>query len=160
MNTPKVELEQRIFNFQKYLKKENIDGALILQRVDLFYFTGTIQQAHFYIPAEGDPVLMVRKSYERAKAESSVEKIVHLDRPSDIPGILKANGHALPATLGLERDVLPTNIFFSFQGIFENPQIVAISHAIRLIRAVKSPYEIDIMQRAAPASDDRHGACL
>ena len=153
LKTPKAELEQRIINLQEYLKKENIDGALIVQRVDLFYFTGTIQQAHFYIPAEGDPILMVRKSYERAKAESSVEKILHLKRPSDIPGILKANGHILPATLGLELDVLPTNMFFSFQGIFKNPQIVDISPAIRLIRAIKSPYEIDLIRRAAALSD-------
>jgi len=153
LNTPKAELERRIFNLQKYLEKENIAGALILQRVDLFYFTGTIQQAHLYIPAEGDPVLMVRKSFERAKAESSIEKILHLERPPDIPNILKANGHALPATLGLELDVLPTNMFFNYQGIFENLQIVDISHAVRLIRAVKSPYEIGIMRRAAELSD-------
>ena len=55
LNTPKVELEQRIFNLQKYLKKENINGALILQIADLFYFSGTIQQARLYVPAEGDP---------------------------------------------------------------------------------------------------------
>jgi Xaa-Pro aminopeptidase len=153
LNTPKVELEQRIFNLQKYFKKENINGALILQIADLFYFSGTIQQARLYVPAEGDPVLMVRKSYDRAKAESSVKKIVYLSRPSDIPDILKANGHALPATLGLELDVLPTNLFFSYQDIFKNSQIVDISPGIRLIRAVKSPYEIGIMRRAAELSD-------
>jgi Xaa-Pro aminopeptidase len=157
LNTPKVELEQRIFNLQKYLKKENIDSALILQRVDLFYFSGTIQQAHLYVPAEGDPVLMVRKSYDRAKTESSINKILHLDRPSDIPDILKANGHGLPDTLGLELDVLPTNLFFSFQGIFENPKIVDISTAVRLIRAVKSSYEIGLMRRAAELSDQVAG---
>ncbi len=153
LNTPKAELEQRIFNLQNYLKKDNIEGALILQLVDLFYFTGTIQQAHLYVPAEGDPVLMVRKSYDRAKAESSIEKILPLVRPSDIPDILKTNGHALPATLGLELDVLPTNMFFSFQGTFSNPQIVDISHTVRMIRAVKSPYEVGIMRRAAELSD-------
>ncbi len=153
LNTPKEELEQRIFNLQKYLEKENIDGALILQRVDLFYFTGTIQQAHLFIPAKGEPVLMVRKSFERAKAESSIKQILNLDRPSNIPKILNAKGHALPATLGMELDVLPTNMFFSFQSIFKNSVIVDISHAVRLIRAVKSPYEINIMRRAAELSD-------
>jgi Xaa-Pro aminopeptidase len=152
-NTPNAELEQRIDKLQKYIKKDNIDGALILQRVDLFYFTGTIQQAHLYVPAEGDPVLMVRKSFERAKAESSIKQILHLDHPSNIPDILKANGHALPANLGMELDVLPTNMFFSFQEIFKNSAIVDISHAVRLIRAVKSPYEISIMRRAAELSD-------
>ena len=118
LNTPKVELYQRVSNLQIYLQKNNIEGALILQRVDLFYFTGTIQQAHLYVPAHGDPLLVVRKSYDRACAESSIEKIMHLDRTSDIPNILKASGHALPATLGLELDVLPTNLFFNYQGIF------------------------------------------
>ena len=153
LNTPKVELQKRIFNLQKYLKKKNIEGALILQRADLFYFTGTIQQAHLYIPPQGDPLLMVRKSYERARAESSIEKILPLKRPSDIPNILKANGHALPASLGMELDVLPTNLFFNFQDIFDNSQVVDISPALRLIRAKKSPYEIDMMRRAAALSD-------
>ena len=153
LNTPKVELQKRIFNLQISLKNKNIEGALILQRADLFYFTGTIQQAHLYVPSQGDPVLMVRKSYDRAKAESSIEKILPLSRPSDIPNILKANGHVLPASLGLELDVLPTNLFFNFQGIFENSQIVDISQALRLIRAVKSPYEIEMMRRAAALSD-------
>ena len=76
LNTPKVELEQRVSNLQRYLQNNNIEGALILQRVDLFYFTGTIQQAHLYVPAHGDPLLMVRKSYDRACAESSIEKMV------------------------------------------------------------------------------------
>ena len=147
VNTPKAELEQRIFNLQKYIKKENLDAALVLQRADLFYFTGTIQQANLFIPADGEPILMVYKSTERAKAESSTEQILHLDSPKSIPDILKANGHALPHRLGLELDVLPTNIFFSFKGIFENPQIVDISQAIRLIRAVKSPYGIDMIRR-------------
>ncbi|MEE4601013.1 MAG: Xaa-Pro peptidase family protein [Desulfobacteraceae bacterium] len=157
LNTPKVELEKRVFKLKIYLQKNNIDGALILQRVDLFYFTGTIQQAHLYVPAHGDPLLMVRKSYDRAKAESSIEKILPLKRPSDIPNILKANGHAPPTALGLELDVLPTNLFFNFQGIFGNPEVVDISQAIRLIRAVKSPYEIDIMRRAAELSDQVAG---
>lgn len=157
LNTPKKELEQRIFNFQKYLKKENIDGALILQLVDLFYFTGTIQQAHLYVPAEGAPVLMVRKNFDRARTESSIEKILRLERPSDIPEILKANGHTTPATLGLELDVLPTNMFFSYQGIFDNPKIADISLGVRLIRAVKSAYEVGLMRRAAELSDQVAG---
>ena len=157
LNTPKAELEQRLINFQKYLKKEKIDAALILQRADLYYFAGTIQQANLFIPADGESVLMVYKSTERAQAESSIEQILHLDNPKKIPEVLKTNGHALPATLGLELDVLPANMFFSFQGIFENPQILDISHAIRMIRAVKSPYEIAIMRRAAELSDQVAG---
>ncbi len=153
LNTPKVELEQRILNLQKYLKKENIDAALILQRADLYYFAGTIQQANLFIPADGETILMVYKSTERSKAESAIELILHLDSPKSIPGILKANGHALPATLGLELDVLPANMFFSYQRLFQGTHILDISHYVRLIRAVKTSYEIGIMRRAAELSD-------
>ena len=157
LNTPKVELEQRVINFQKYLKKENVDAALILQRADLYYFAGTIQQANLFIPADGEPILMVYKSTERAKAESAIGQILHLDSPKEIPDILRANGHALPATLGLELDVLPTNMFFSYQRLFQGNILIDISHFIRLIRSVKSEYELKIMRQAAELSDQVAG---
>lgn len=157
LNTPKVELEQRVINFQKYLKKENIDAALILQRADLYYFAGTIQQANLFIPADGEPILMVYKSTERAKAESAIGQILHLGNPKEIPDILRANGHALPAILGLELDVLPTNMFFSYQRLFQGTILIDISHFIRLIRSVKSEYELKIMRQAAKLSDQVAG---
>ena len=157
LNTPKVELEQRVINFQKYLKKENVDAALISQRADLFYFAGTIQQANLFIPADGEPILMVYKSTERAKAESSIEQIVHLNSPKEVPDILKANGHAAPLHLGLELDVLPTNMFFSYQRLFQGTILIDISHFIRLIRSVKSEYELKIMRQAARLSDQVAG---
>ena len=157
LNTPKAELEQRVINFQKYLKKEKIDVALILQRADLYYFAGTIQQANLFIPADGEPILMVYKSTERAQAESAIDQILHLDSPKDIPNILRANGHALPATLGLELDVLPTNMFLSHQRLFQGSHILDISHFVRLIRSVKSEYELKIMRQAAELSDQVAG---
>ena len=153
LNTPKPELDLRIKNLQGYLSQNDIDAALILQRVDLFYFSGTFQQGSLYIPASGDPLLMVHKSTERARAESGIEQILHLESPKKIPGILKANGYLLPRNLGLELDVLPTNMYFNYQHLFQDTEIVDISQPIRLIRAVKSSYEIDIMRRAAELSD-------
>ncbi|MBT8358435.1 MAG: aminopeptidase P family N-terminal domain-containing protein, partial [Deltaproteobacteria bacterium] len=47
-NTPKSEIEERIKKLQQKLIEKNIDAALILQKADLFYFSGTIQDAHLY----------------------------------------------------------------------------------------------------------------
>ena len=152
-NTPQTEIEQRIENLKIYLRSRNLDAALILQQIDLFYFSGTIQKANLYVPAEGDPILMVHKSTERARAESSTEQILHLDSPKKIPDILKANGYALPRSLGMELDVLPTNMYFQYQRLFQEAEIVDLSPPLRLIRAVKSSYEISIMRRAAELSD-------
>ena len=61
-NTPQTELERRNEQLKRYLKKHDIDAALILQPIELFYFAGTLQKANLYIPADGDPIQMVNKS--------------------------------------------------------------------------------------------------
>ena len=105
LNTPKPELDLRIKNLQDYLRQNNIDAALILQRVDLYYFSGTVQQGCLYIPVDGEPILMVNKNTERARAESFLDTVVHLESPKRIPQIIKGRGYGIPGTLGLELDV-------------------------------------------------------
>ncbi len=153
-NTPKSELDLRIEKLKSYLRQNNIAAALIIQRVDLFYFSGTSQQANLYIPADGAPLLLAYKSSERAMAESPIRRIVALNSPKKIPKILRQNGYDMPKTLGLELDVLPANLYFNYQSIFENAKIIDISYAIRLIRSVKSAFELDIMREAAKLSDE------
>ncbi len=151
--TPKAELMARIARFQKRLQATAVEGALILQKSDLFYLTGTVQQAQLYVPAEGAPVLMVKKSHARATAESALEQVVPVASPKDIPRCLKDAGLAMPARLGLECDVLPVNLYFLYQSVFQTASVVDVSPEIRRIRAVKSPYELAIMEDAARRAD-------
>jgi Xaa-Pro dipeptidase len=159
LNTPKEEIENRIAGLQRMLAQKGFDAALILQRVDLFYFTGTIQQASLYVPAAGEPLLMVNKILSRAKAESPIGRIVPLGSPKTIPDKLKKSGLSVPKRIGLELDVLPTNLYLSYRDIFKRAEIVDISTDIRLLRAVKSGYEIDLIREAA-AYSDRVAACV
>jgi Xaa-Pro aminopeptidase len=152
-NTPQSEIDQRLDKLKLQLEKNNIGAALMIQRADLFYFSGTVQQAHLFVPAEGEPILMVLKSLERARAESPLRRIVPLDSPKVAPDILTKSGYDLPETIGMELDVLPANSYFYYQRLFEGKNIVDISHLIRRTRAIKSNYEIDIMRRAAILSD-------
>lgn len=153
LNTPAAELEKRIKNFQVHLNRKNIDGALIIQNTDLYYFAGTIQQAHLYIPANGEPLLMARKSFERAQAESNIKRIIPLSSPKQIQGLLRQNGYRIPGVLGLETDVMPANFYFTYREYFENSKLVDVSHFVRLVRSVKSDYEIEIIKKAACFSD-------
>lgn len=153
LNTPREEIERRIGALQQVLARKGLDAALILQKTDLFYFTGTIQQATLFVPAAGEPVLMVNRSLERARAESPLGRIVALPSPAKIPKILRLAGCALPTRLGLELDVLPVNLFFRYQGVFKGAEAVDISTEIRLLRAVKSAFEIALIREAAQLSD-------
>jgi Xaa-Pro dipeptidase len=147
--TPKAELDQRLARFQALLAREGFDGALLLQRADLFYFSGTTQQTHFFVPSAGVPLLMVRKSLSRAQRESVLETIVPLGSLRDLPGLLADHGHRRPARLGMELDVLPANLTFRYQDIFPGTDLVDVSPLVRQVRMIKSPYEVEIQRQAA-----------
>lgn len=152
-HTPSAELQGRIQKLQKHLCEKDIDGALILQNADLFYFSGTSQQANLYIPSEGEAVLMVRKDAERAKAESALAHVIGFSSPREIPGLLEDAGVPMPKKMGMELDVLPVNQYFSLQRLFGKPEMVDISPAIRLIRSIKSDYEVELIRKSAAMSD-------
>jgi Xaa-Pro dipeptidase len=152
-NTPESEIDQRIEKLKKQLDAHNLEVALIVQRADLFYFSGTVQEAHLWIPVDGDPILMVFKSLERALVESPLSRIAPLDSPKDILEVLGQYGYVQPQTIGLELDVLPANLYFNYQHLFAGKNLIDISDIIRRVRAIKSPYEINMMRRAAGLSD-------
>ena len=156
-STPATELQARITQFQSCLREKDVDGALIIQKTDLFYFAGTSQQGWCYIPAEGKPILMIFKEFARAQVESALDHVVSLVSPKKIPEVLAEGGYTLPQTLGMELDVLPVNLYVQYQNIFPQAHIVDISLDIRLIRAVKSSYELALIKQAAAYADQVAG---
>lgn len=146
--TPKSELDQRAAKLQNGLRQQGIDGVIIVQNADLFYFAGTVQQSHLFVPAEGKPVLLVKKSYERAREESALDNIVYLDSLKEMLAVLQTYGYSGFKTLGFELDVLPTNLYLRYQKLFSPANIVDVSHLIRTMRMVKSSYELEILREA------------
>ncbi len=151
MTTPLEELQRRINKLQDVLQEENIGGALVVQRADLFYFSGTGQNAHLFIPAKGDPTLIVKKSLTRAQQESELENIIPSYGWDDMISLIR---QSLPTStaIGLELDVLPANLYLRYQKLFEDYRLVDISQIIRQVRAIKSDYEIRQMREAAKIS--------
>lgn len=152
--TPKTELDLRISKFQEILKQKKIDGAVIIQNADLFYFAGTIQRAHLFIPAEGRPVLMVRRSFPRAVEESALENIIQLTNPKEMITALKAYGYGEYKTIGFELDVLPVVQYRRYQKIFEPAEIIDISPDVRSLRMIKSPYELEVIKASAQLNQE------
>lgn len=146
---PKNEIEKRIQSLQQHLIKQETEGALILQNTDLFYFAGTTQQAHLYVPAAGQPLLMVRKSLERARLESPLAQVVKLSSPKELCPLIREAGLTIPKRLGLEMDVLPAAMYLNYSRIFKDSTLKDISNSIRLIRSVKSDYELECIKQSA-----------
>ena len=152
-STPATEIDRRIEQLQQQLLQAGLDGALILQNTDLFYFSGTIQQSHLYIPAQGQALLMVRKSLERARSESPLAAIIPLTSPNQLMDLIRENGLTVPVKMGMELDVVPTNTYFSYRKRFPAVEIRDISMPIRTIRSIKSDYELSLIRQAAARSD-------
>jgi Xaa-Pro aminopeptidase len=146
--TPKSELEGRISKLQQKMQKEELDSVLILQQADKFYFSGTVQDGVIFIPSEGQPVFMVRKSFDRAKEESKLDNIVSFRSYKQIPEIVSKYGTSKYSKIGLELDVMPVAIFRKLQSVFSEVDIVDASKYIKDIRMVKSDYELTQMKKA------------
>lgn len=144
--TPNNELVERYTRLQSLMNQQGIDGALLLQNADLFYFTGSIQQGVCYIPASGDPLYLVRKDFGRARMESGLKQVVSFSGLRDFVELLKDHGIALPQKTGMELDLLPVALFNRWQKVLGHKETCDISPLIRSVKAVKSDYEIAIMK--------------
>ena len=151
--TPVAEVEGRLARFQVTLRERGLDAALIVQNADLFYFSGTVQQSYLHVPAEGEATLFVRRSVERARRESPLERVVELDGPRALTGALRALDGGLPRRVGLELDVLPVTAYERLLGLLPGAEAEDVGRAIVRQRAVKSPYEIERIAAAAALVD-------
>ena len=152
--TPRVELEHRTARLQaKLVAARDAEAVFILQAADMFYFTGTVQDAWLVIAREGPPIFLVRRSLERARAESALEHILPLEDPREIPTLLARHGLGWLKRVGLEFDVLPVQHYARVGRLFPTMQFVDASMLIREVRMVKSAYEVACIRRAAAMQD-------
>jgi Xaa-Pro aminopeptidase len=146
---PAAEIEARILSIQRVLQQEDIDGLFIVQRVDLFYFSGTAQNGFMYIPAKGPPLLFIRQYLPRAERESSIADIIKIASIKEIPGLITDFFGAFPRVLGFELDVLPVNDFNFFRGLLPAKKWVDASAHILGLRRIKSAWEIAQLENTA-----------
>lgn len=152
--TPLSELQLRGQKLQDLLRQNELDGAIMVQNSDLFYFTGSIQRGIYYLPAEGDPVYLVIKDFGRARMESGLRHVAAINSIKELSGRLSEFGISLPHRVGMELDVLPVQQYRRYLKALPADIVVAdVSPLVRQVRAVKSPYEIAIMQDCALLAD-------
>lgn len=142
------EIENRFFKVRAEMKRQGIEGLLVVQKMDFYYLSGTTQDGFLFLPLEGKPLLMIKREYERAKVESPIKEVVLLRSHRDIPSLIQTIWSRLPHSLGLEFDLLPVKDYFKFQELFAGTRLMDSSGVLREARKIKSPFEIDLMRRA------------
>ena len=152
---PFSEFGNRRQKLQEILAGRLVDAALIAAHPDVYYFSGTAQNAYLLLQSRQPPVLYVRKYYPRATRESDIREIRSFGSMSDIIAHLRESGRLQhrPLSIGIEMDVLPLRVFQRFEKAFPGVEWQDISAEIRRIRSVKSDYELECCRRAAALLD-------
>jgi Xaa-Pro aminopeptidase len=118
--------------------------AAIFSKINLYYFTGTMPEGMLLIPRDGEATFWVRRSYERALEESLFPNIKQMDGFRDVAGTVKS----LPDTIYLETEIIPLAMYQRFQKYFPFAQFKPLDFQVAMTRAIKSPYELAIMEQA------------
>lgn len=144
--TPREELDNRIDGLRHTMAEAGIDFAVIVQNMDFFYFTGTLQKGTLVVPVDQDPMLFIEKSLGRVEMETPL-KVTPIRRDKDIKEILKDKG-LLNGVGGMELDVLPVSVFERFKSIVGYDRFVDVSPPIKELRIKKSAFELEQVKRS------------
>jgi Xaa-Pro dipeptidase len=116
----------------------------IFGRINQYYLTGTMQDGVLLIHRNKDPEFWIRRSYERALDESPLP-IMH---PMKSFRDAAAGMQDMPKILYLETEIVPLALLDRFRRAFPIQETRSIEPVIARIRAVKSRYELSLMEEA------------
>ena len=139
-----TEAMHRVAAMQAHLQGKGIDGALFIFPIDVFYFSGTRQNSTLWMPAVGEPVLMVRKSLSRARVESVLTDIRSFPSSKEFPALF---GEEVKK-IGFTFDVAPVQQLNYYTKMLPGREFVDISAANREVRSVKSAYELEQLRKS------------
>ena len=134
-----AESQQRMAQFQGMLQEKGVHGALFIFPIDVYYFSGTRQNATLWIPAAGNPLLLVRKSLARAREESPIADIRPFPSSKDFAGLFPEDA----LKIGFTFDVAPVQQLNYYTKLLPGREFVDIAPLNREIRSVKSPFELE-----------------
>ncbi|MDK2975162.1 MAG: Xaa-Pro dipeptidase [Methanofollis sp.] len=143
---PADELRERMDRFRSWMDADNPEWELaaFFGRINLYYFTGTMQDGVLLVPRDGEAVFRVRRSYERACDESLFPCIRSMNSFRDAAGDLEH----IPGTVHLETELVPLALVQRFRKHIPFARIAPLDLQAGKVRAVKSAYELACMEQA------------
>ena len=125
------------------------DSAIIMENVNQYYFTGTMQDGALIIRRDGKLIYGVRRSLERALAESPLPKqeIIGISTYKDLA---RAQGGSLGEAY-IEGDTMPVVTRERLGKYFTMGSVGFLDFIVRTARSVKSPYEIEAVRQSGEA---------
>ena len=139
-----TEHQTRVARYQQALTERGLAGALLLNGVDVFYLSGTGQNGALWVPATGSPILLVRKSLARAKAEAGLPDVRPFPASKELAATLGATGK-----VGVAFEAVPQGTLDFWRKVLPGAELVDAGPLLREERQVKSPAELAVMREGA-----------
>ncbi|RLA84597.1 MAG: aminopeptidase P family protein [Deltaproteobacteria bacterium] len=147
LKVPQEEIRRRIERLRKRMEENDVEGALIFQNVDLFYFTGTMQEGVLFLSLK-EEFLLIRRFLPRAEEETPLEKVLPFRSLREIGPIIRDQLGGIPLRIGLELDLLPVRLYRKLEEALGGVEFVDLSPLILDVRKIKSPWEASLMEKA------------
>lgn len=122
--------------------ESGIEACLLSGTVNLLYISGRVFNGYFYLPVEGEPIFFVKKPLGLTEGN-----VVYIRKIEDIPAILNERRCIKPKVVGLENDTLSFSEHIRITSIFPHSEIRNISAQMRVVRAVKTPFEVRVFRK-------------
>jgi len=145
----KQEILDRIGKLYDAVKKQDNDWSFVFiaDKINQYYFTGTIQDGLFVLKNDGSYFYFVRKSFERAQDECIIkESLEPMTSYRDVANIIGAN----TGKIYIETEIFTYAMLERLGKYFDvnKNNIASVDKIIQKIRAVKSPYELSYIEES------------
>lgn len=146
---PLSELKNRMKCFREKMNEVNPEWelAIIISKVNQYYFTGTMQDGMILIPREQEAEYWVRRSFQRAIDESFFNNIYPMASYREAAASFTKQNN-IPSTVYFETEILTIALANRIKKYFPFESIESVEPVINSIRAVKSQYELELIKQS------------
>lgn len=120
------------------------ETVMIVNKVNIYYFTGTQQSGVFLVRRGGEAQFFVRRSFYRAEHESEFENLIKINSFKDIAAVTGNLG----SRVYMEKEFIPLAYFERLNKYFGFTEVLSCDLAVSAARAVKTQYELNTMRIA------------
>ncbi|MEO0264384.1 MAG: aminopeptidase P family N-terminal domain-containing protein, partial [candidate division WOR-3 bacterium] len=132
-----------IENLKTLLYQRELDAVVICKPLNIFYFSGTLVNG-VLILTTGENYLFIRRPKERPLKLKSNVKGIYFDSLKELSQHLN-----IPVRkAGFELDSIPCSLLKRLSETLGVSDILDVTHDIRMIRMVKTPFEIEKISEA------------
>lgn len=120
------------------------DTAIVVNQINLYYLTGSKQDAVFLLRRNGDYFIFGRRSYERVRMECPLDNMLPMRSYREIA---EAAGDDCGVCV-METETVPVALLERMKKYLSFKAVLPLEREITALRAVKSPWELSIIEES------------